>query len=65
MAVSAQQAQAEVLTGIQGDTLLAWLVPLLLGARSDNDLCFARGSPSDMTSPPIPAMMETASSTRM
>lgn len=40
MAVLVQQTQAEVLTAIQGDTLLAWLVPLSLGARLDNDLCF-------------------------
>lgn len=27
------------------ETLLAWLVPLSLGARLDNDLCFGGGEP--------------------
>ena len=39
-AVSVQRVQAEVLMATQGNTLLVWLVPLSLGARLDNDLCF-------------------------
>ena len=35
-----QPVQAEVLMATQGNTLLVWLVPLSLGARLDNDLCF-------------------------
>lgn len=33
-------AQAEVLRPAQGNMLLLWLLPLLLGTRLDTDMCF-------------------------